>query len=779
MKKLSCFALSPLMLAMASATVVAQEAETEKQKQQTEEIVVIGQKQTFASNTVSMDMISRRPANASVNTVVQELPGVIVQEADTFGSSDWMTNIRMRGFNTNNGQIGTTLDGMPNGGSGYGGGSKANKFIDVFDLETVEVSQGTADISSRSNEALGGTLNFITTDPMMDENISVYYMAGDQDASKYRFRYDSGEVAQDTYFFISGSSSENKDVWDNAATTEKDYLTGKLITAYNGYNITAFATFNDSNENEYEYISLEQYAENPRHDALHANWTGLPSLDENNRNGWRALRDNKFYSLKLDKDFGDFAFNTSAYFHRMDGRGDWIPPYVTDVDGDGTLDAELSGDTLYGDYNGDDIYFVNAGTTTPGSVMSSCTGRFGLSAAQDPECYAGNVEPVSSYRTSNYSNRRYGLTGDATYDFTTGDVAHTLRAGFWYENYDADVTRQWHLINNPQTSVEFSGTPYWVQYKTEANTKELMYYVQENLEVGPLAASIGVKQFQVDTTVDHFYNDDRTAELDNTSDPLLYVGATYTTPVDGLEVFAGYSENYKSITPGIIDSGLSNNELGTIDPETSDNIEVGFRFNNRDFKAAVTFYDIKFENRIVQLDTNVLEGIDYKEEVDGSYINAGGQKSRGVEVLASYQLTSALRVSGSYTFDDSEYLGTGDAGLDANSGIVAGNQVYGGPETFYSLAVDYMGEAMSSGLSLRHIGDRYINFENSASAPAYEVVDAYIGADFTDVAPQLKEVHVRLNVNNLLDREYIIGVGTNSVYPGSPRTVTLTVGADF
>ena len=327
MKKLNCFALSPLMLAMAGPSVLAEEA-PEKEKQQTEEIVVIGQKQTFASNTVSMDMISRRPANASVNTVVQELPGVIVQEADTFGSSDWMTNIRMRGFNTSNGQIGTTLDGLPNGGSGYGGGSKANKFIDVFDLETVEVSQGTADISSRSNEALGGTLNFITTDPLMDENVSVYYMAGDQDARKYRFRYDSGEVFENTYFFISGSSAENKDVWDNEAVTEKDYLTGKLISDINGYNLTAFATFNDSNENEYEYVSLEDYYENPRHDALHANWTGIPGLDENNRNGWRALRENKFYSLKLDKDFGDFAFTTSAYFHRMDGRGDWIPPYV-------------------------------------------------------------------------------------------------------------------------------------------------------------------------------------------------------------------------------------------------------------------------------------------------------------------------------------------------------------------------------------------------------------------------------------------------------------------
>jgi len=778
MKKLNCFALSPLMLAMAGPSVLAEEA-PEKEKQQTEEIVVIGQKQTFASNTVSMDMISRRPANASVNTVVQELPGVIVQEADTFGSSDWMTNIRMRGFNTSNGQIGTTLDGLPNGGSGYGGGSKANKFIDVFDLETVEVSQGTADISSRSNEALGGTLNFITTDPLMDENVSVYYMAGDQDARKYRFRYDSGEVFENTYFFISGSSAENKDVWDNEAVTEKDYLTGKLISDINGYNLTAFATFNDSNENEYEYVSLEDYYENPRHDALHANWTGIPGLDENNRNGWRALRENKFYSLKLDKDFGDFAFTTSAYFHRMDGRGDWIPPYVTDVDGDGTLDAELSGNTIYGDYEGDDIYYVNAGTTTPGTLIDSCEGRYGLSAAQDPNCYEGNVEPVSSYRTSNYSNRRFGLNGDISYDFVTGSVAHTVRVGIWYEYYDADVTRQWHLINNPETSVEFSQTPYWVQYKTESNTKELMYYIQENLEVGPLAASVGVKQYQVDTQVDHFYNDDRTANLDNTSDPLLYVGATYTTPLDGLEVFAGYSENYKSITPGIIDSGLSNNELGTIDPETSDNIEVGFRYNNRDFNAAVTLYDIKFDNRIVQLDTSVLDGIDYKEEVDGSYINAGGQKSRGMELLASYQLTGALRLSGSYTYDDSEYLGTGDAGLDADSGIVAGNQVYGGPETFYSLALDYMGDAMSSGLSLRHIGDRFINFENSASAPAYDVVDAYIGADFVNVTPQLKEVHVRLNVNNLLDREYIIGVGTNSVYPGSPRTVSLTVGADF
>lgn len=775
------FALSPLILAIASASAIADQdkEETSKKDEQIEEIIVVGKRQTFASNTVSMDMISRRPANASVNTVVQELPGVIVQEADTFGSSDWMTNIRMRGFDTNNGQIGTTLDGLPNGGSNYDGGSKANRFIDVLDLETVEVSQGTADISSRSNEALGGTLNFITSDPLMEENLSLLYMAGDQDASKYRFRYDSGEISPDTYFYLSGSSSQNKDVWDNEAITEKDYLTGKITTIIDGFHITGFATYNSANENEYEYVSLEDYYENPRHDGLHMNWTGIPGLDENYRDGWRALRDNSFYSFQVEKDFGNFSFNTAVYYHRMKGRGDWIPPYITDVDGDGNLDNERSGNTIYGDYEGDDIFFVNAGTNVPGTLIDSCTGRYGLDAEKDPNCYDGNVEGVGSYRTSNYANHRYGITGDVSYDFETGNIQHTLRSGFWYENYDADVTRSWHLVENSAISPEFNETPYWIQYKTEANTKELMYYAQEKAVLGPLSASLGVKQYQVDTTVDRFYNDDRTGQLDSTSAPLLYAGLTYTTPVNGLELFAGYSENYKSIVPGIIDSGLSNSELGGIDPETAENIELGFRYINNGFNAAVTLYDIKFDNRIVQLDTSVLDGIDYKEEVDGSYVNVGGQKSRGAELLTSYQVTSGLRVSGSYTYNDAEYLSTGDTGLDQDAEIRAGNQVYGGPKTFFTIAADYVGSNITSGISLRHIGDRFINFENSATAPGYEVVDAYIGTDIQGVSSSISALRLRLNVNNLLDDEYISAVGSNSVYPGSPRTVTFSVSADF
>jgi iron complex outermembrane receptor protein len=55
-----------------------------------------------------------------------------------------------------------TIDGIPNGNANYGGGAKVIRFIDNENIAGVNVSQGTADISSRSNEALGGTLDFPT-----------------------------------------------------------------------------------------------------------------------------------------------------------------------------------------------------------------------------------------------------------------------------------------------------------------------------------------------------------------------------------------------------------------------------------------------------------------------------------------------------------------------------------------------------------------------------------------------------------------------------------------
>jgi outer membrane receptor protein involved in Fe transport len=195
---------------------------------------------------------------------------------------------------------------------------------------------------------------------------------------------------------------------------------------------------------------------------------------------------------------------------------------------------------------------------------------------------------------------------------------------------------------------------------------------------------------------------------------------------------------------------------------------------------AATYYDVDFSNRITKVVTSALSGIDYKEQIDGSYVNVGGQKTKGLELLGSYLLPHNLTLSGSYTYNNSKYLTTGDTGLDNDADIVAGNRVYGEPEQMFSLGLDYSGDVLNGGFAVRHVGERYINFKNTAKAPSYEVVDAYLGATLTGISADIKNIDLRLNVNNLLDEEYVLGVGGNdSVYPGSPRTVVFTVSTDL
>ena len=137
-----------------------------------EKVVVMGTR-TYASSSVSEAMKLQQTNITSINALIDNLPGVTVNEGDVFGFDDWSTSITVRGFSTNLGeqQVGTTIDGIPNGGSNYGGGAKANRFIDSANLADAVVSQGTADIASRSNEALGGTINYITSDPEQDSRL--------------------------------------------------------------------------------------------------------------------------------------------------------------------------------------------------------------------------------------------------------------------------------------------------------------------------------------------------------------------------------------------------------------------------------------------------------------------------------------------------------------------------------------------------------------------------------------------------------------------------------
>lgn len=84
----------------------------------------------------------------------------------------------------------------------------------------------------------------------------------------------------------------------------------------------------------------------------------------------------------------------------------------------------------------------------------------------------------------------------------------------------------------------------------------------------------------------------------------------------------------------------------------------------------------------------------------------------------------------------------------------------------------------------RYTASRYTNFVNTEETSGYAIYAAYIdlGGGFS-VGP-LKEVKLRLNVDNLFDKDYLgtISPTTNTLAtfrPGPPRTFQVSLVADF
>ncbi|MFH1516590.1 MAG: TonB-dependent receptor plug domain-containing protein, partial [Pseudomonadota bacterium] len=272
--------LTGVSLSLVMGFAHADDAETTQDTRQLDTVIVLGQQQTYASSESTESMALQQSPVTSILAQIDNLPGVQVQEGDAFGFDDWSTGVAVRGFQNNLGeqQVGITVDGMPNGGSNYGGGAKANRYIDTQNAGSIEVSQGTADIASRSNDALGGTLNFTTQNPLDERRVRVSASLGDFEAQRFYGRYDSGLLADNkTKFWVSLSTQSATDHVTGTADNTRDHFAAKLQTEQFGIDWTSYLSIDDTLENNYQRLfSPADFAANPNSDQLTGEWTGIP-----------------------------------------------------------------------------------------------------------------------------------------------------------------------------------------------------------------------------------------------------------------------------------------------------------------------------------------------------------------------------------------------------------------------------------------------------------------------------------------------------------------------
>ncbi|MCJ2187183.1 TonB-dependent receptor domain-containing protein [Novosphingobium beihaiensis] len=758
-----------------------------------EAIVVTGTRATYNNSALSEELIADKPPVSSVLDLAATLPGVQVQEGDAFGFDDWSTSVSIRGFQTdlNQQQVGMTIDGMPNGGSNYGGGSKANRYVDTANIRTIEVSQGTSDIGSLSNEALGGTLNFVISDPLDEMRVRLSGSVGDFKASRYYGRFDTGLFLNGAAkAWVSYSHQEATDWMEGSAQNHRDNFAGKFIID-TPVKLTGYVSYDDAHENNYDQMyTPAQYAASPHADNLTGVWTGVPGLDQNYRRVWGTLRKNFFAYLKAETTIGNaIDLKAAGYYHDMAGRGDWAPPYIIDTVNDGTnTESELSGSSNSQgvqawwprDTDGTVIipryYFTDAGghQLTPDATCG----------VYNPACYPAGAIGAQSYRHTHYRKDRTGGTLDAAWNADLGGLHNTLRGGVWYEDTHRQEWRDWHNVTDTTVGPAYDSTPYWTQYSRKYPQDTFKWYAQDTVEFGPVTANIGAKQFINHVDRVDLFGQTPDTKFKSTSDVLLS-GGIQIEPMAGLNVFGGYAENFKALTDAVLEFG--NADLSQLDPETSENWEAGLRYQNGWFNASATWFKAKFSNQVLFVPNSSSSGIDYLGEGDGKFFNAGGIDSEGIELLANVRPARGLNLYAAYTYINAKYRGIKDlvAGTEDDKdtidslNAIAGNRVAGIPRNMLVLSANYQYGPVSLGVTSKFTDDRYVNPDNSWKADSYILTDLNVSVKGEALSKSLKAMEFALTINNLTDEDYLGGISGGYAWIGTPRTMVFSATADF
>ena len=275
------FRLKTVTLAMASLlsnTLQAQDSATIGHESDIEVLSVVGKRVSYANNATDNNSKQLQPAIGNVMDLVNNLPGINVGQGDAFGGDDYTTTISLRGFVIDRAdqQLGITIDGVPNGGSAYAGGSKANRYLDSENTQYVEVGQGSADIASASLDALGGTLNFVSNNPLAEQGAQAAYSNGSNNARRYFARFDTGVIFDHTTAYISLSDSfANRWIGSGSnGATERLHAEAKTVTELDNVRITARLSYDDANEDNYDYRSLDE-----RRNTTAAQWRINGRLD--------------------------------------------------------------------------------------------------------------------------------------------------------------------------------------------------------------------------------------------------------------------------------------------------------------------------------------------------------------------------------------------------------------------------------------------------------------------------------------------------------------------
>jgi iron complex outermembrane receptor protein len=743
--RLSMFVLSA---SLAAAAVAQQPANTPAaDASQLEEVVIFARGVARQQQQVTAEQIDYLPAGTSPLKAIEKLPGLNFQSADPFGSYEWSTRIVVRGFNQN--QLGFTLDGVPLGDMSYGNhnGLHISRAVPSEDVGRVSLSQGAGALGTASTSNLGGTLEFFTLDPASDLGGRIDLTGGSDSTRRIFGHFDTGALGENGPRISLSAVDGTTDKWKGSGEQQQRMYSLKAVQPIGDTgSVTAYYNYSDRAERDYQDLSFDIIRRRGEDwDNWAPDWSaavaaaqacaasGFSNAVVCDDAYWDAagIREDSLAYVGLDLPSDDgLSFSARVYMHQNEGQGLWGTPYVP----------------------------------TPGGA------------------------PLS-VRTTEYDIDRKGAL--ATVGWTLG--GHALEAGVWIENNDFNQARRFYPESNlagpTQSFTSFRSNPLLTQWEYAFETKTLQYHLQDEFSIGETLKFVaGFKGMTVENSATTITGPNKSGTIEAQENFLPQLGFTWA-PWEGGELFGLAARNARAFVSANTAGPFSTSAAGfvairdVLKPETSDTIELGWRFRGESVEGVLAAYRIKFKDRLLAIQQG--PGIVGNPSV---LANVGGVSTNGFEAAVNWRPMQHLAWFTSFAWNDSTF----DQNYTTNGNVilVGGKTVPDAPEMMLKTELTYDNGMFFARADANYTDGRYYTFLNQGSVPSYTLFNASAGFRFADLA-MFEEFSVQAAVTNIADKFYISTVGSNgfvnadpngtaqTLLRGAPRQVFVSVKAKF
>lgn len=346
--------------------------------------------------------------------------------------------------------------------------------------------------------------------------------------------------------------------------------------------------------------------------------------------------------------------------------------------------------------------------------------------------------------------------------FTTGPLDHVLVGGFDFQH--RHVKNDWNYgsvadldVFNPVYGNDglILGTTGNLLAKRQLDQYGL--YVQDQIALDHWRLSLGLRQDFVDTSIDDVLAATKTT--DSRQKLTKRAGLLYAFD-NGISPYVSYAESFIP--------SLRTDALGQpLKPTEAVQYEAGIKYQPPGTNSIFTAALFRIDQENVAVRDLTPPGTIYRA--------VGTVRSQGLELEANTQLTDNFRLMASYTFTDAEYTKS----IDGNKGHTPA-QI---PKHMASAWGDYWFDSgllrnLGIGAGVRYVGGIWADTDNTRKVPGYTLVDMSVRYGLDEVG--LPGGTLRLNVNNLFDKDYVASCyDLSNCYFGAERSITGTLSYKF